>query len=177
MIDLKFAKITDTGKLDAEIAAQLAKGGKGRFFGVSGDPEGVDDKARTIVHLPDDATADEIALIGSLIDAHDVLPEAREARIGELRAACKAYIFGVYDEGSQASLLALWSQALAKGYTDRAAYIEKALGWIDSILAYYYTTKDEILASDAPPKVTWDFAQFDASIPDTTLRDARGMTS
>ena len=41
--------------------------------------------------------------------------------------------------------------------------------WIQTIMEYYYTKKAEIIASDEPGLVTWDFSQFDATKPDVSL--------
>lgn len=158
---------------DEIIAAGLPK--PTRFLGITSDPDGDVKAPRVVVFLPDDVTDDEIKMVQGTVTAHDLLAGARAARIAALRAACRAYIFAQYDDGTQASLNALFTAAVSRGYTNRVAKIGLALDWIDGCLDYYYGVKDAIMVSDAPDSATWDFSRFDGTIPDVSLRAVRDM--
>ena len=99
------------------------------------------------------------------------LPSEIANRQAVLNRELGAYIYGVYDAGTQASMQALWSQAAtpAAVKTD----IESVWAWIASIMTYYYQCKSEIAAltdADAVAAYTWDFSRFDATLPAVTLQ-------
>jgi hypothetical protein len=92
-------------------------------------------------------------------------------RQSEMNRDLHAYIYGVYDQGTQASMQALFSKANTPAAikTD----IESVWAWIASIMTYYYQCKSEIAAltdADAVAAYTWDFSRFDATLPAVTLQ-------
>lgn len=173
---IQFSKVCDAETLEsAIIAAGLAK--PARLAGLTTDPSGDVKAPRVVVYLADDCTDDEIAAVQKTVDAHVALDGDRAARLAALRFACRAYIFTQYDDGTQASLNALFTEAVASGYANRVAKIRLALDWIKGCLDHYYSVKDAIGKAADPAAVSWDFLQFDATIPEVSLRDVRALTS
>jgi len=78
-----------------------------------------------------------------------------------------AYIYGYYDPGTQQTFQALI--AMDDIPEDTKSAIKTIFPWIQACLGYYYTIKANILSSDTPELVTWDFGQFDATKPDVSL--------
>lgn len=99
------------------------------------------------------------------------LPAMIAKKLGTLNSELSAYIYGVYDAGTQASMQALYIGAgtPAEVKTD----IESVWAWIASIMTYYYSRKSEIAAATDVRRVAesvWDFTRFDATRPDVTLQ-------
>lgn len=102
----------------------------------------------------------------------------KEARLAELQFTAKNYIFAHYSSERQQTLAILLSEARFGGLNNRANYVAQALGWVDAILAYYYTKQTEIEAAvtnDEIAAVAWDFAQFDGADPAVTIQAARSI--
>ena len=100
-----------------------------------------------------------------------VLADLIAARQGSLNSDLNAYIYEVYDAGTQASMQALYSRSTTSETIK--AQIEAVWEWIASIVSYYYQCKSRIGALTDAASVaayTWDFAQFDATCPDVTLQ-------
>lgn len=174
MKPINFDKVCHAETLEDEIiAAGFQKGAT--FKGITSDPDGDPKNPRVTVFLDDAATADDLAQIQSLVAAHDLLPAAQAVRIEELRSSCSGYIFGHYDAGTQASLNALFTEGQSQGYTNRVARIRLVVSWVGTCLDYYYSVKDAIGKAADPASVSWDFGQFDATIPDVSLRDVRKL--
>ena len=93
------------------------------------------------------------------------------ARQTALNKELGAYIYGIYDAGTQASMQAIWSQDTTPAAVK--SDIEAVWAWIALIMTYYYQCKSEIAAltdADVVAAYTWDFSQFDASCPAVTLQ-------
>ena len=107
-----------------------------------------------------------------LCSGHPSLSERRNAIAGALNKDVGAYVYGHYDAGTQQTFQALLAIDTVPD-TVKAA-IKSIFPWIQGCLGYYYAQKAEILASDTPEMVTWDFSQFDVSKPDVTLSSLLG---
>jgi len=107
-----------------------------------------------------------------LCSGHPSLSERRNAIAGALNKDVGAYVYGHYDAGTQQTFQALLAMDTVPD-TVKAA-IKSIFPWIQGCLGYYYAQKAEILASDTPEMVTWDFSQFDVSKPDVTLSSLLG---
>jgi len=87
--------------------------------------------------------------------------------LSELRQEVSNYINSHYDAGTQNSFQVIYMLP-----TTPAAVKDSLLPvwtWVQSVLKYYYTKKAEILASETPHLVTWDFSQSDAADPGAAL--------
>ena len=85
----------------------------------------------------------------------------------ELNKDVGEYVYGYYDAGTQQTFQALLSMDAVPEAIKTA--IKSIFPWIQSCLGYYYGKKTEILASEQPELIAWDFAQFDAIKPDVSL--------
>lgn len=99
--------------------------------------------------------------------------------VQQLRENLHTHIFVHYDLGSQNSIGALAQKAQRQDKADILDECEAILSWVGDCLSYYYTKKDEILATVDEANligVAWD---FEASIPKPntlkSLREIRGM--
>jgi hypothetical protein len=95
------------------------------------------------------------------------LSERQVLIAAQLNQDVGAYIYGHYDAGTQQTLQAMVAMDDVPG--EVKTQIKSIFPWIQSCLGYYYTKKMEILASETPELVTWDFSQLDLSKPDVTL--------
>lgn len=79
-----------------------------------------------------------------------------------------AYICSYYDMGTQQTFQAIYANP---GTSETVkTNLSSLFSWIlDECLVYYYTKRTEILASDEPELIVWDFSQFDNTKPDITL--------
>lgn len=173
-MDLPFQPAVDVATLTQSIVKLGLSQGE-RFFGVSADD------TRTFIHLPDDATPDELALVQSAFDAYDWVADAKAVALERLHQDCTNYIFLHYDAARQASLNALLTEAVIMGWTNRIGYIAGALTWIKGVITYYYEKQDAINNTSGKAEiddVNWNFVgQFDATDPSITLRQAQNLTS
>lgn len=146
-----------------------------RFYGVTVS------EAQTIVHLPDDATNDEVALVESAVASYNFVLPLKAKRLKQLHDECTSYIFSHYDAARQASLNALLTEAVIHQWSNRIGYIGSALAWIKSVINYYYAKQDEIKSASTVQEldgVVWSFGeQFDMTDPNITLREAQDLTS
>ena len=176
---LTFQKTCEAWKLEAELlGAGLAKGV--RFSGVSVSGE------TTSVHGADDLSGSERDLIGAVVGAHDAasLATAKAARAVLLKLETRAYIEKHYAAPTQRSLILLMDEARGGSTAplpDRRAYVQTAVDWVDSVVAYHYGKVDELTAAvdlAALMTVTWDFSgTFNASDPLVSIRSAKGITT
>lgn len=172
-MDLLFSGAFNVAKLTAGIAEGGLPQGD-RFFGVSAD------ETRTFVHVPDDATPEELAIINTVIESYDWLADSKASALERLHNDCTSYIFDHYDAARQSSLNALLTEAVMMGWTNRIGYIGPALAWIKGCISYYYEKQDAINNASSKSElevVNWNFAeQFDSSDPSITLRQASNLT-
>lgn len=100
------------------------------------------------------------------------LEEQQAAKAVQLKTGLNTYISGHFDQGTQASLTQIYLTSQIQAEKDA---IKTVWGWIESVLKYYYTLKNAILATATPEEllaVTWDFpGNFDATVPDVQLED------
>lgn len=172
-MDLTYKKICDAATLTQNlIDLGLLQGS--RFFGVSSDEQ----LELTVVHASDDLTDNEKFLITTAVEGYDNLTVVRSNKLGELHAACTDYIYQHYDQARQSSLNAMLTEGAIMGWTNRIGYIASALGWIKTVITYYYTKQDEINSKTTAEDingVVWNFSGFDASDPEISLRQAQAL--
>ena len=95
------------------------------------------------------------------------LTDVRALIAGVLNQDVGAYIHNHYDSGTQQTFQAMLS---IEGFPEATkTEIKTIFPWIQSCLGYYYTKKAEVLASDTPELIVWDFSTFDASEPHVSL--------
>jgi len=80
-----------------------------------------------------------------------------------------SYIYGYYDSGTQQTFQALLQIDTVS--IEKKTLIKTIFPWIQLCLTYYYSKKTEVINSNMPELITWDFTQFDAVKPDVTLED------
>jgi hypothetical protein len=96
----------------------------------------------------------------------------------QLKIDVNMYINAHYDQGYQSSFQAYYgniTKSIAEGdvpvfdYENKLDRIESVWAWINIVLEYYYTKKEQILGGDNT--VTWDFSQFDDDDPGVKLSE------
>jgi hypothetical protein len=106
------------------------------------------------------------------------LAAMRGATWRRLEADMHNYIFTVqdYPQPTQITLQAIYADP--ESNAGQRAACKSIFNWIKSaVLPYYYTKKIEILSSQAPEGVSWDFpANCDGSAPGLTLAQILQMT-
>jgi hypothetical protein len=95
------------------------------------------------------------------------LAEMRSLIAKELNQDVGAYVYDHYDPGTQQTFQAML--AIDEIPEETKTAIKTVFPWVQSCLGYYYTKKTEILESNTPELVTWDFSQFNATKPDVSL--------
>jgi len=131
-------------------------------------PDGVD--------LPRQSTqvADTLEAVGE--EMHESIRLASPIitdRTAKISRAVNAYINAHYDQGTQASFQALY--VLPSTSDEDKLALLPVWDWIAAVMAYYYDRKREIMESDNPLSVTWDFSQFDSEDPGVSLSDFMGQ--
>jgi len=116
--------------------------------------------------------ADQYRARSLLCAGRPSLSERRNAIAEALNKDVGAYVYAHYDAGTQQTFQALLAMDTVPDVVKTA--IKSIFPWIQGCLGYYYARKAEILASDTPEMVTWDFSQFDVSKPDVTLSSLLG---
>jgi hypothetical protein len=84
-----------------------------------------------------------------------------------LNQAIGYYINKYYDAGTQQTFQSMLQMDTVPD--EVKTLIKTIYPWIQLCLVYYYNKKVEVLTSDIPEIVTWDFVQFDTSKPDVSL--------
>ena len=74
------------------------------------------------------------------LDAH------KKQRINALRQNVKNAVFRLYPPHNQISLSFLFTDGVVNNYTDRIAYIGVGMGWVNSVLRFFYVHRDAIEA-------------------------------
>lgn len=104
------------------------------------------------------------------------LEELRTILMTQLNQDNQAYIYSHYDQGTQASFQAIYTDPGSSQATKDS--LTPVLQWIrDQVLAYYYQKKNELrLAQDQATLsgILWDFQQFDQTKPAVTLEGLLG---
>jgi len=95
------------------------------------------------------------------------LAEKRTLIAGALNQDVGAYIYEHYDPGTQQTFQAMLAMDDTPEETKTA--IKTVFPWVQACLKYYYKNKAEILKSNIPELIVWDFSQFDAAKPDVSL--------
>lgn len=174
-MDLSFELTCNVETLTNVVAA----GGltRSRFFGVSCD----EDSNKTVVHVADDITSDELAIVNNIVASYDTLADLKTRRCDELHTDCTSFIYSHYDQARQASLNALLTEAAVMGYTNRIQYIGGALTWIKAVISYYYELQDTINNQSTAKDVNdviWNFAEnFGNNDPGVALREASNLNN
>lgn len=93
--------------------------------------------------------------------------ECREIQLGRINEELKKYIYSRYDQGTQSSLISMY----LKNESNQVIrdQIDAVWNWIKIVLEYYYSKKDEIIASAKPDDVSWNFAEFNPLDPGISL--------
>lgn len=91
----------------------------------------------------------------------------KDVQVARLNREVGEYIYARYDQGTQASFLALMQDArMSQVVKDQ---ITTFWDWTRLVLGYYYQKKQEILTIENWAGVEWDYAQFDALDPQVSL--------
>jgi hypothetical protein len=94
-------------------------------------------------------------------------PPPLEELLIKLQRRLQAYIYTHYDQGTQATLTAIFSDpAIAKEVKDE---IMLAWGWVKQVLYYYYGLKMQLVDGLPLESLHIDFEQFDAVDPKVSL--------
>ena len=110
-------------------------------------------------------------LAGSLLADHRSLANNKSTKITQMGEDVTTYIYSKYDTETQSSFGLMYTRAINGGLMpNRAAYIAAAIDWWeDSVMAHFYTKKNDMLAAAdqaALDAITWDFTQFSAGATD-----------
>lgn len=92
-----------------------------------------------------------------------------------LQAALHSHVYGTYDQGEQATILAYGARAMGLARQDIVDECLAVQNWIDSVLGYYDQRKDAIFAASteqALVSINWDFP---ADMPCTDRKDWRAI--
>ena len=101
------------------------------------------------------------------------LTDVRALIVGVLNQDVGAYIHNHYDSGTQQTFQAMLS---IEGFpVATKTEIKTIFPWVQSCLRYYYTKKTEIMASNTPELIFWEFGQFDATKPGVSLGSIIGV--
>jgi len=73
------------------------------------------------------------------------LDEVKQQKLHQLKQELQNFIYSHYDQGTQASLTAIYQQAKEGNKTEVITQITKVWDWIRNVLIYYYTKKNEII--------------------------------
>lgn len=90
----------------------------------------------------------------------------RMAIVDTLNSELSAYIYSRYDQGTQASFIALSVQS-----EQAKAATQPVWDWIKAVLQYYYGVKEQLLSRADFANVAWDYSQFDGADPSVALVD------
>jgi hypothetical protein len=111
----------------------------------------------------------------ALAVAGERLNRAKERAILRLKHDVTHYLIeSRYSDAQQRSLMMLYQEAVALGYTNRKALIQTAIDWIKSAINHYYYKRAEILAAadeQAVLAVVVDIPMLAASDPQVNLED------
>ncbi len=103
------------------------------------------------------------------------IEEVRADRIRQLAVSAGDYVELHYGTRQQATLTALWTEALALRYTERSDYIGSALTWVKKVLLSYYEARDAALAARSVEElraIRLDLESLSASDPLVTIEEA-----
>ena len=98
-----------------------------------------------------------------------ILETAKDVIAKELNNNLQAYILGYYDIGTQIQFHSIYQRVKSEKIKDR---IKSVGSWVDSVLAYYYSKKTEILSAQdekALIAISWDYYTFNSTKPDVSL--------
>ncbi len=88
------------------------------------------------------------------------------------------HVYGIYDQGEQATISAYGARAIA---AERQDIIDECIAvqdWIDAVLDYYDQRKNVIFAATSETEllgVTWDFPRDKPCVDRKDWRDIKGM--
>jgi len=89
------------------------------------------------------------------------LDELKQQKLRQLKKELQNFIYSHYDQGTQASFIALYQQAKEQNNTVVLTQIQKVWDWINSVLSYYYSKKESIknaTTQDELDNITWDWS-------------------
>jgi hypothetical protein len=115
---------------------------------------------------------EEILLNNFDISRNLELDDKRSVVATALNQAIGYYINSYYDAGTQQTFQSMLQMDTVPD--EVKTLIKTIYPWIQMCLVYYYNKKVEVLTSDIPEIVTWDFTQFDTSKPDVSLGGLMG---
>lgn len=120
-------------------------------------------------------TGDEWIVVG------EQLAHAQVRREADLGQATTTYIYSRYTPPNQQTFTMLLSEARFAELTNRVAYIEPLIEWIDTVLEYHYQTIDAISDCTTVAEVnavTWDHdGTFTSTDPLLSIRQAYVITT
>lgn len=91
-----------------------------------------------------------------------------EVKMSDLNASLKQYINSNYDQGTQTTFTAMYMVPTTS--IEAKISLEKVFTWINSVLVYYYSKKEELSRIQDISQFEYDFSQFDESNPKITLK-------
>jgi len=117
-------------------------------------------------NLPQNYKNDRFIYVDGVWDAKDEesLTEMKNEKIVILKQELQNFIYSHYDQGTQASFIALYQQAKEQNNTEVIAQIQKVWDWIQSVLDYYYFKKEAIANATNYTEldnVTWDWQEVE----------------
>lgn len=131
-----------------------------------------------------DLDAAGITTLDSTVAAHKVAAPARRiqvavvARLTTMDVGVRGFIEQQYPPHRQRTLDYLRQSAAIDGLTNRRDYVDGLWAWIDTLVTYFYSKRDEVLAKTTVAEieaVTTDFAPFLATDPAVTIEAARAI--
>ena len=103
------------------------------------------------------------------ISQERILEISKETLVNVLNANLQTYILSYYDIGTQIQFHSIYQRVESEKIKDR---IKSVGSWVDSVLAYYYSKKTEILSAQdekALIAISWDYYTFNSTKPDVSL--------
>lgn len=100
------------------------------------------------------------------------LPGNIAAKIAKMKKDVTVFIGKHYDQGQQMTILSMWSEALSMQWPNRIAMIGQVMGWVNSVLTYFYGRVAAVTVCTGQSQldaVDCDFTQFEATDPKISL--------
>lgn len=171
MSEYTYTKLTDSDRLTAEILAQSLPLSYINVF--AGD--------QLTVNMTRDLTSEEVTSLETVVTNHNSslsLAETKALYITNLDKLTKAYIISKYDLERQNSLALIRGDARADGLTNRFAYIQQLVDWINSVLTYHYGLSDYVNSRTTVEEVNAIVPDYVANTipdPDISIRTSFGI--
>jgi len=132
-------------------------------------------------NLPQNYKNDKFTYVDGVWDAKDEesLIEIKNEKTAVLKKELQNFIYSHYDQGTQASFIALHQQAKEQNNTEVIAQIQKVWDWIQSVLDYYYSKKEAIANATNYTElnnIIWDWQEVEED-SHVELKDVISMMS